>query len=439
VIDSKNTGKLVVPSDDVVILHAGNKLPVETEEGIRFAEVTYKRELSAVNSNQSKFRFHFTQDAKSLLAKAVTEAGGTDVNIIITVSYTKANGEDKVRTVVLTPELIAKYTSAWGRKQFVVTITGTENITNLDCVVSVESVGVAVDSDTCATGTGALDNKKVIFFGNSHTYYGKCVLDKSNLTQDARDEDKGQFYQICAANGVNVDVTNFTFGNHEFSDLYSGCCGADRSHNGLDHFSETNMQDYDYDYVIMQQGSGGNVEDILSPMLRLLPKFYEANPDVKVIFLVHLRAVENDYKWLASLDELRALGIQIVDWGSLLYDIFTGAVEVPGATLEYNRNSFVIAQSASDGYHTNILSGYITALSVYCAITGEKAEGQPISYGENDAILSASAIASYKAKYYKADSGNTYDYSTNFDQILKSEADMLGIQKLIDRYLAKQD
>ena len=435
IMDSKGNGLLAVLPENVTMVHAGNKLPVKTENGIQLAEVTYKRELSEVNENQYKFRFHFTQEAKSLLAQAMTEAGGTDVKLIIKVFYKNAAGEDCVKTVEVSKELIDKYTSAWGKKQFVVTITGTKNITNLSCVVSVESIGVGVNSDTCATGKGALENKKVIFFGNSHTYYGKCVLDKSGLTQDDRDSDKGQFYQICASNGINLDVTNFTFGNHEFSDIYSGCCGADRSHNGLDHLSEINMQDYYYDYVIMQQGSGGNVEDILSPMLRLLPKFYEANPDVKVIFLVHLRAVENDYKWLQNLNELREMGIQIVDWGSMIYDVFTGAVQVPGATLEYNRNSFVIAQSASDGYHANLLTGYITAMTVYCAITGESAVGQAISYGEKDSILSASAIASFKAKYYKPDSGNTYDYSTNFDQILSSEADMRGIQMLIDRYL----
>ena len=49
------------------------------------------------------------------------------------------------------------------------------------------------------TETNVLDGKKVIFIGNSHTYYGKTVLEKkqSVLTQAARSNDQGYFYQIC--------------------------------------------------------------------------------------------------------------------------------------------------------------------------------------------------------------------------------------------------
>ncbi len=39
------------------------------------------------------------------------------------------------------------------------------------------------------------------------------------------------------------------------------------------------------------------------------------------------------------------------------------------ASYAYNKNSFVV----SDGYHSNALAGYITTLTAYCAVTGEKA------------------------------------------------------------------
>ena len=437
IIDSKQTGVLAVQPENVTIVHAGNELPVMTESGIRFADVTYDREMSAVNDNQSKFKFHFTQNAKSLLAEALTK-GGEDVKLVITVTYTNSKGEPCEKILELNRDLIAKYTGAWGRKQFVVTVTGTANITDLDIVVSIESCGVGVDSDTCVTGKEALDGKKVIFFGNSFTYYGKCVLDRgqSVYAQSSRVNDQGLFYQICKANGIDVNVTNFTFGGHTLEDHYSGCCNADRGHDGLEHLSY--ITDWNYDYVILQNGTkSSTLEDIYTECEPLIEKFRAANPDVKIVMLVHHQAYISGYNWLASVPRLEEKGVIVVNWGEIVYDVLNGNVEVPGAEQTYTKNSFIVAQSASDGYHQNVLAGYITAVSAFCKITGEKAVDQVYDFGDDHSILGDKALESYKAKYYKADSGNTYDYSTNFIEILNSDADMQGIQKLIDQYMAE--
>ena len=439
IIDGKQNGTLAVAPENLSIMHTGNKLPVSTESGIQFAEVLYDRELEAIDSNRSKFKFHFTQDPKSLLAKAVTEKGGTDVKIIITITYLNAEGVAKSKSVEIDSTIIAKYTAAWGRKQFVATIVGTENITDLHCTVTVESCGIGVDSDACSVGKEALENKKVIFFGNSFTYYGKCVLDKGQSTyaQSSRDDDKGLFYQICNANGIDVNVTNFTFGGHTLEDHYSGCCNADRSHDGLEHLSY--ITDWEYDYVILQNGSGSAaLNDVYSECEPLIERFRAANPDVKIVFLVHHQVYVANYNWLPSIPKLEENGVMVVDWGSIVYDLMNGNVAVTGAEQTYNKNSFVVAQSASDGYHQNVLSGYITAVAAFCSITGEKAVDQVYDFGDDHFILGDSALASYKAKYYKPDSGNTYDYSTNFIEILNSNADMEGIQKVIDLYLTKK-
>lgn len=438
IVDGKENGTLSVAPGNLSVLHTGNELPVNTDSGIRFAEVLYDRELETVNSNQVKFKFHFTQDQQSLLAKAVTEGGGTDVKVIITVTYLNAEGVEKSKSVEIDSTIIAKYTAAWGRKQFVATITGVESVTDLHCIVSVESCGVSVDSDACSTGKEALENKKVIFFGNSFTYYGKCVLDKGQSTyaQSSRDEDKGLFYQICKANGIDVNVTNFTFGGHSLEDHCSGCCNADRSHDGLEHLSY--ITDWEYDYVILQNGSGSAaLDDVYSECEPLIERFRAANPDVKIVFLIHHQAYVAGYNWLPSVPKLEENGVMVVDWGSIVCDLMNGNVAVPGAEQTYNKNSFVVAQSASDGYHQNVLSGYITAVSAFCSITGEKAVDQVYDFGDDHFILGDSALESYKAKYYKPDSGNTYDYSTNFIEILNSDADMQGIQKVIDQYLQK--
>ena len=82
-----------------------------------------------------------------------------------------------------------------------------------------------------------LDGKKFIFIGNSYTYYGKCVLEKknSNQSQSERSHDQGYFYQIAKENGADVEVTNWTYGNHCLEDTFGGSCEANRGCDGHDH------------------------------------------------------------------------------------------------------------------------------------------------------------------------------------------------------------
>ena len=282
-------------------------------------------------------------------------------------------------------------------------------------------------------GKESLNGKKVIFFGNSFTYYGKCVLTKgqSTFAQDLRTNDKGYFYRICAENGVDVSVTNFTFGGHRLKDFYSGSCAADRGHNGHNHLE--NLTDRNYDYVILQEGSAAaNTNELIQDVQAMMKLFTDVNPDTKFVFLVHHQVHLNSYQWRSTIKELEKMGIIIVDWGKIVSDVINGTTQVPGATEQYNRNSFIVNQSANDGFHENMLCGYITALMTYCAITGEKAEGQPVWFGDNDVNFGTPAIAAFRVKYY------THDPETNFDKIMESEPDMVGFQKLIDQYLAEK-
>lgn len=160
--------------------------------------------------------------------------------------------------------------------------------------------------------------------------------------------------------------------------------------------------------------------------------FQEVNPNVKFVFLVQHRVHSNPHKWRSSIKDLENAGITVVDWGALVYDIMTGTTAVPGATQAYDQNSFIISKSESDGFHPNMLTGYITALMTYCAITGESAQGQPYSFGESDVLFGTAAVAAFRSKYY------TYNPMTNFDVILRSDSDMAGIQKLIDQYLSEK-
>jgi hypothetical protein len=83
-----------------------------------------------------------------------------------------------------------------------------------------------------------------------------------------------------------------------------------------------------------------------------------------------------------------------------------------------------------DGYHPNLLSGYINALMTYCVITGETAVGQPtnLENGLETGYAEQYKLSNYIANFYK-------NRKTNFDKILASESEMLAIQKLVDRYI----
>ena len=278
-----------------------------------------------------------------------------------------------------------------------------------------------------------LDGKKVLFIGNSYTYYGKVVLEKKQtvLDQTARDDDHGYFYHLCKANGKTVEVTNWTFGGHHFADLF-GTCDADRGCNGVDHSSF--LIDRNFDYVVMQQGSGSrNDVEAMSRVDAVMEMFREENPDVKFVFLVQTDVHNKSYWWKSEIKTLEEKGVIVVDWGALVCDIINGVTTVPGATEEYNKNSFIVCKSASDGYHPNMLTGYITALMTYCAITGESAVGQSYAFCGDTTVQSAFNFNKFISTYY------TYDgATTNFDRIFASESDMRGIQQLIDTYLAEK-
>ena len=223
-------------------------------------------------------------------------------------------------------------------------------------------------------------------------------------------------------------MTNWTFGGHDFSSLFETCT-ADRGCDGEDHKSY--LVDRNYDYVIMQQGSGSaNIPDFVEKIETVMNLFKEANPDTKFVFLVQHLAHDGNYRWLSKLKELENNGVTIVDWGAVVYDIINGKVKVPGATQTYNKNSFIVCKSAKDGYHPNMLTGYITTLMTYCAITGDSPVGQDYSFCNNSAINAEFSFSKFISKYY------TYNNpTTNFNAVFASEKDMKGIQTLAEKYL----
>ncbi len=284
----------------------------------------------------------------------------------------------------------------------------------------------------------SLDGKKFIFIGNSYTYYGKCVLSKAttNQSQSERSNDKGYFYQIAKENGADVQVTNWTYGNHCLEDTFGGSCAANRGCDGHDHAAD--LVDRNYDYVMFQESSL-RIDGFMDSVETIMKLFREANPNVKFFCLVPLRL----YEWqdssveckqvLKNLKAVEEKGVTVVDWGKIVYDIYNNNVEVPGSDLTYNRNSFVISQSASDGHHQNMLVGYITALMTWCAVTGDSAVGQEYRFAGDPTVNAAFDFEAFRNSYY------TYgNVTTNFDTALQSKTEVTGFQQLIDKYLAEK-
>ena len=289
-----------------------------------------------------------------------------------------------------------------------------------------------------------LDGKRIMFIGNSYTYYGQTVLVKSQkyLTQESRVGDTGFFYQLCRANNAKVDVTNWTFGGHSLRHLFGGDCSANRGCNGVDH--KAYITDRVYDYVIIQSGSSATASAAFpSDIEKVMSFFREANPDVKFAILVQysvygkIGGVPTLAKEL--LDELKSLdakGVTIIDWGGLVMDILDGKATVAGTELIYDKNSFVINKSADDGYHPSILSGYITTLMTYSALTGAPPELQPHDFC-NDTSLRPDGAESFIYNFDKFIS-KYYTYqgaTTNFPEVFASEVDMAGIKELVAAHL----
>ncbi len=287
-------------------------------------------------------------------------------------------------------------------------------------------------------GYETFDGKKVIFIGNSHTYRGLTVVDK-DLTicdQASRSNDTGYFYQLCKARGADVSVTNWAFSGHGLYHMFGGNpCTHEGACKGVVH--EDYLTDREFDYVFINSARGANSEATFLRDVAYIRNFFEAaNPNVKFVILgtASSRGInqDNEMAYTGVTDSYKQLeeeGFIIADWGALVADVINGKRNVPGATKTFTRSSFIV----SDNYHANALTGYLTTLFAYCAVTGEKAEGQPYDFCDNAQLNSAFDMYSYMSTWYTNGASDT-----NFYEIMQSDADMLGLQKLTDTMLTEK-
>ena len=139
----------------------------------------------------------------------------------------------------------------------------------------------------------ALEGKRIIFVGQSYTYYGNVVEKTSgsdaNCSQSKRTTNNGYFYRICKAAGVSkITITDWAFPSHSLEDLFDGSCEKGDGHTaGRDHLAD--LTNKNYDYVVLQGSNEGyeTAEEYYNLVKGIMDVFRAANPDVKFIYVLH--------------------------------------------------------------------------------------------------------------------------------------------------------
>ena len=295
----------------------------------------------------------------------------------------------------------------------------------------------ATDGGNDAPDTPAGEAKKAIFVGNSFIYWGGCVTfvtnDEANDPLRLEGGDKGYFNEICKANGLNIDVYNYTYGGKNLNWIYE---------NKLKNLPQSFLDDIDYVFI---SEAGENSSSFKDSFYKVADLFKNAE---EIAYLAHAYTYsKNATHIINALPELADTGVLIVNWGELVTDVYRGEVAVPGATQTYTKNTFIKNMASSemmdenaavtsisgkgDNYHQNPLSGYITAQMCFSAITYELAEGQRYDFCWDKTI----------APQYDLENFLTYQYgknqTSNFIEVFNSPSDMLGLQILMDQYFDK--
>ncbi len=272
----------------------------------------------------------------------------------------------------------------------------------------------------------SLDGKKIMIVGNSMAYYGNCVI-----FGNQGEKDEGYFYQLIKQNGENATVIDHTYSGKKLDYIYEH------------YISKLSESERDVDYLVLSEGNqyNDNLLGTVEKYLKLFPK------DTEFRFLRQPMMFESDLTCLLEgVKDLRDNGYIVVDWGQLVYDIYHNGKSVPNSTLTFNRESFMKENlgykngkgkvhgsgNRGDRNHENLLSGYITAQMLYSSITNRPAVNTDCSFCYDTSIHPYFDIDTFAMVHYTDPL-----HPTNFNEIFRSEKDMLGLQLLIDEYLKK--
>ena len=271
-----------------------------------------------------------------------------------------------------------------------------------------------------------LKGKKFAVIANSMVYYGGFVQ-----KGDAGKADKGMFYKLMQAGGHDITVIDCTQGGHHLYDYTAAGCKTDCAA-GTDHLAGLDLSSFDY--LILSE-SGDNNSNFLTDVRAVASRFTAVNPNIKKIYINHIYSVYKNHGNI--LNNLKTLhdddGYTIINCGQLAYDIYTGAVSVPGGSLSYSDRYTFCNHKSGDSYHPNPLMGYIMTQMAYCALTGESADYADYSTLVKGCLFGAGSTTydNYYSTYY------TTEATLPFMTVLDNTAEMRGIQQLIPNYINK--
>lgn len=255
--------------------------------------------------------------------------------------------------------------------------------------------------------TRSLDGKNILFMGNSFVYYGFCVIEGNQKSTD-----QGYLYQICKANGDDVNVYDYVWGGKTLKWIYDN------------HLSVADPEFLkSIDIVFMSEAGNNNaslvehIEEIQALFPNTTEFYYISHAYVHQANTTHIKD---------AFPKLIEKGIPVGDWGAIAFDLWRGAVKFPESKLTYNKETFI--KNKGDSHHQNMLSGYLTAQMAYCLATGVSAVGQDYSFCCDTSVNSQFDVDKFIEKHYN-------EGTTNMDKVFESPYDMLELQKLIDKYI----
>ncbi|MCF0174502.1 MAG: hypothetical protein HUJ95_04090, partial [Bacteroidales bacterium] len=263
---------------------------------------------------------------------------------------------------------------------------------------------------------------KVLFLGNSLTYYGEVIVDVSGSPTQT----EGVFAKIAKADGrSDIKVTNFCYGSAGYFDGRSKASAdglpSTMSNYGIyqlltnlypNYYGKGTTMDsiYDQDYVVLQQ-RGSNVAQTYQHAKNIMSLF---PPTVKFfVMTTHYDYIHSNV--MSANDKLNQNdGVEIIPWGQLVTNVWNN--QIYGMGYKYKKSDFIITK---DNQHPNYLTGYIEALMTYCLIFKTSAVGKPYNF-----------VKKTFGSYY------TDQSETQFNIVLSDAEEMRKIQILIDGYLA---
>lgn len=144
-IDSKESGLLVVPSNNFGLCSDNGYVPVAVDGGYRLETVELVQKIDVISDDQVKLKFKFQDKAADTMLDTLLASGQGDIRVTLTWN----GGEiEKKYDVNWLQAYAGNDGAAWGTKMFTCYVSGVEGVEGLTITASIYSEGVQVYAET---------------------------------------------------------------------------------------------------------------------------------------------------------------------------------------------------------------------------------------------------------------------------------------------------